>query len=231
LKVSWSAIISSPVALEVALAESISASRSTGGHNHRAIPFERFSSRPVSEVVLMDVWPLLRQDILTEAVASRIAVNLTGGPVRYRTAQISSAPDRLGRRTIYAPPHIAAGWIDRINAAEAANVNAGHFILACHAYAEVALSHPFADGNGRVARAMFQRAFARAGLLDAPLIPLGPLIYLNHKVVIAALVRLGTTGEWPPFLDVMARLTLKALAFTEHHLKSQLRPPRDIDSP
>ncbi len=94
------------------------------------------------------------------------------------------------------------------------------FILGCHAYAEVALSHPYTDGNGRLARALYQRAFAHAGLLNAPLIPLGPLLYLNHKTVIAVLVHLGTTGEWPPFLKVMARLTHKALAFTEHYMST-----------
>lgn len=178
----------------------------------------------------MDAWSALRDDVLTEAIASRMVASLTGEPVRYRFGHISSAADLHGRRTIYAPPDIAAGWIDRVNAAEAQG--ADPFILACHAYAEVALSHPYVDGNGRLARAMFQRAFARAGLLDAPLIPLGPLIYLNHKVVIAALVRLGTTGDWPPFLDVMARLTHKALAFTEHQLKAFAPPPlRDNDVP
>lgn len=178
----------------------------------------------------MDVWPGLKHDILTEAVASRIVVNLTGEPVRHRSGQISSAPDRFGGRTVYAPPDIAASWLDRVNAAE--TNGSDPFVLACHAYAEVALSHPYADGNGRLARAMFQRAFARAGLLDAPLIPLGPLIYLNHKIVIAALVRLGTTGDWSPYLEVMARLTHKALAFTEHHLKTCAQPvPRASQSP
>ncbi len=50
--------------------------------------------------------------------------------------------------------------------------------------------------------------------------------------MIAALVRLGTTGDWPPFLVVMERLTPKALAFTEHQLKAFAPPPsRDIDAP
>ncbi len=179
--------------------------------------------------MLTGVWSRLLGEPISNHLADEIVAALTGESARPRSGQIASAPDGFGRRTVYAPPDVAAGWIDRVNVAEAYHPEP--FILACHAYAEVALSHPFADGNGRVARAMFQRTFARAGLLDAPLIPLGPLIYLNHKVVIASLVRLGTTGEWPPFLDVMARLTLKALAFTEYHLKSHSLSPRDIDSP
>jgi len=173
---------------------------------------------------------MLTRAPITSELADQLVTALIGEPVRHRFGQITSAPDRFGRRTLYAPPDVATGWIDRVNAADAMGTDP--FILACHAYAEVALSHPYADGNGRLARALYQRAFARAGLLDAPLIPLGPLIYLNHKVVIAALVHLGTTGDWPPFMNVMARLTLKALAFTEHYMKSYAPPPpRDTSVP
>lgn len=214
--------------LERALADDL-ASRIATSPVMTPIPFFRFASRPPSELVLTGVWSRLLGEPISNNLADEIVAALTGESAGPRSGKVASAPDGFGRRTVYAPPDVAAGWVDRVNAAEANHPNP--FILASYTYAEVALSHPYADGNGRLARAMFQRAFARAGLLDAPLIPLGPLIYLNHKVVIAALVRLGTTGEWPPFLDVMERLTLKALAFTDHHLKSQLRPPRDIDSP
>lgn len=217
-------------ALEVALADALQRRAAAILTGPRPIPFGRFMDRPTSEPVLVDFWSRFENDQLALALADAIVAGLTGEPARRRSGPIASSPDRHGRRTVYAPPDIAAGWIDRVNATEA--TGADPFILACHAYAEVALSHPYADGNGRLARAMFQRAFARASLLDAPLIPLGPLIYLNHKMVIDVLVRLGTTGDWPPFLDVMARLTHKALAFTEHQLKSSAPPPpRDIDGP
>jgi hypothetical protein len=194
------------------------------------VPFNRFLVRPGSEAILSELWSTMAGGPTTDTLVEHLIAGLTGAPPDIRSGQITSAPDRSGRRTVYAPPDIAGGWIKRVNAAE---MTVGDpYILACHAYAEVALSHPYADGNGRLARAMFQRAFARAGLLEAPLIPLGPLIYLNHKVVIQALVRLGTTDDWAPFLALMARLTHTALDFAEHRLKRFARPSvHGIDGP
>lgn len=216
---------SGPLDLERRLAQVLIEVRPSGS----TLPFERFASRPVSEDVLLRNWRDLSGPICGD-LADRLVAGLTDAPARPRGFVAMSAVSRTGRRTVFASPGVASDWTLRVGEAEFATSDP--FKLACHAYAEVALSHPYADGNGRLARAMFQRAFIRAGLLDAPLIPLGPLIYLNHKVVIETLVRLGTTGDWLPFLDVMARLTHKAVAFTEHHLKSYARPsPRDIDGP
>lgn len=193
------------------------------GQRTGTVPFNRFLARPGSETILSEFWSTMAGGPATDTLVENLIAGLTGAPAGVRSGQITSAPDRSGTRTVYAPPDIAAGWIDRVNAAE---MTVGDpYILACHAYAEVALSHPYSDGNGRLARAMFQRAFGRAGLLEAPLIPLGPLIYLNHKLVIHVLVRLGTTGDWAPFLALMARLTHTALDFTEHRLKRFADPP------
>lgn len=210
--------------LERALAERLT----TTSPSTVSAPFHRFLERPASEVVLSGFWEVLGHQGLTDGLADSIVTGLTGVPCERRRGVMASRRDRRGRRTVYAPEDVATGWANRVREVDAANSNC--FVGACYAYANVALSHPYTDGNGRLARAMYQRAFARAGLLDAPLIPLGPLIYLNHKIVIAALVRLGTTGDWSPFLEVMVRLTHRALAFTEYHLKSHpQRPSRDID--
>lgn len=229
LNETWVRAGSAALPLERVLAAQLASCLPVASPGGSTIPFDRFQARPAGEPVLSAVWAKLCDDPLTDGFADALVEALSGETVRRRSERAVSAPDLSGCRTIYATSDEASGWIDRVNADE--SVRCDPFVVACHAYAEVALSHPYADGNGRLARALFQRAFARAGLLGAPLIPLGPLIYLNHKVLIAALVRLGTVGDWPPFLDVMARLTHKALAFTEHHLKSHSRPRRASEIP
>lgn len=199
--------------LERDLASALIAARPAGSR----IPFERFLNRPASEPALLSMWDELVGD-LNVTRADRVVSRLLGESLQGRKGGAVGAISRAGRQIVYPDPAYAAGWINRVAAEEQAIGDP--FACACHAYAEVALSHPYGDGNGRLARAMFQRALARAGLLHAPLIPLGPLIYLNHKSLIAVLVRLGTVGDWLPFLDVMAQLTTKALAFTEHRLKA-----------
>lgn len=178
-------------------------------------PFERFLTRPAVEPVLTRRWADLVGP-LDLHLASEIVGDLTGGLAQPRGVVAASAPNRDGVRTVYANAAHAQGWIDRIEAAE--GVTDAPFARACHAYAEVALSHPFADGNGRLARVMFQRSLARSGMLSGPLLPLGPLIYRHHRPMIQALVTLGLTGRWCPFMEMMDALCRAALTFTERAL-------------
>jgi hypothetical protein len=200
-----------PLELERLLAAEFIRLRPAGN----ATPFERFLTRPAVEPVLTRRWADLVGP-LDLHLASEIVGDLTGAPARPRGRFAASAPDRNGVRTVYAGLAHAEGWIDRIAAAE--GVTHDPFARACHAYAEVALSHPFADGNGRLARVLLQRSLARSGMLGGPLLPLGPLIYRHHRPVIQALVTLGTTGRWGPFMDLMDALCGAALTFTERAL-------------
>lgn len=177
-----------------------------------AIPFERFLSRPAYEPILERHWNAWLGPLKQE-VATALVGDLIGAQARHRVEIAVSATDINGFRTVYADFAHAGGWIDRIEEAEC--IGGRPFVLACHAYAEAALSHPFANGNGRLARALFQRSLARSGFLSGPSLPLGPLIYRYHRPVIQALLTVGTTADWAPFLSVMEDLCHRALNFTE----------------
>lgn len=191
-------------------------------------PLERFLARPAAETILARFWPEMTGK-LDRRLAERIVGALVGAPVLPRDEIARSVQNLSGRRTVYAPRGHANAWIDRINAAESDGWSP--FTLACHAYAETALSHPFADGNGRLARALFHRALARRGVVRAPLLPMGPLIYRHHRVVIAALVTLGTVGDWRPFYAVMSAICEDAVDFTERNLGNPSEAPNAAVGP
>lgn len=175
-------------------------------------PLMRFQSRPSSERVLDAHWMELAGSPISAALSDMLVADLTGFPARARGLVARSSLNRQGVRTVYVGPDIAMGWRDRVLAFEQSGPDP--MLSAAYAYAEVALCHPYADGNGRLARAIFHRGLAVAGVIGGPVVPLGPLIYANHRAVIAALVTLGVDRRWRPFLDVLNGLTIRAAAFS-----------------
>jgi hypothetical protein len=176
-------------------------------------PWSRFEERPASEAALARLWP--EPTSRSKAFAlDALAFALSPGCAR-RTAAIQVGPDSLGIRTLFPPPP-DAGWAQPILDAEQAL--AGPLARAAFAYGWTVLVHPYTDGNGRLARALFQVSMARSGLISAPVLPLGPLVYANHRSHDLALRRLGVTGDWQPLLEVLVGLTEKAAAYARRHL-------------
>lgn len=177
----------------------------------------RFAERPASEPTLLRLWPAMKGNTRYEDI-DELLTGLLGQPAVRRQHRSRTRLARDGTRSIFPPEAEARGWLSRIDAAESGATNA--LAQACFAYAQTVLSHPYTDGNGRLARAMYQRSLGRSGLLSGPLLPLGPLVYANHHVHDRALQHLGHTGDWDPFVTIMIGLTRKAAAFTRHtHLQ------------
>jgi hypothetical protein len=143
-----------------------------------------------------------------------LALALSPGSAR-RTGAIQVGPDSLGIRTLF-PASPDADWEQSILDAEQALD--GPLARAAFAYGWTVLVHPYQDGNGRLARALFQVSLARSGLISTPVLPLGPLVYANHRPHDLALRRLGVTGDWSPLLEVLVGLTEKAAAYARAHL-------------
>ena len=206
--------------LERLLAPQLQATFSKRGET--SIPFHLFDSRPAVEPVLIKAWPNFVATLSRPSITDLLS-NLLGEPAVERQGLHATLRCRDGTRSVFPAASDAAGWLDRVGAAEA---EGGHpFALACFAYAQTVLSHPYRDGNGRLARAMFQRSLGRSGLLGGPFLPLGPLVYANHRVHDRALQHLGSTGEWDPFVSVMLGLTRKAAAFSAWTLSGERSLP------
>ena len=178
----------------------------------------RFDDRPAAEPALRSVWP----DLMARtriADIDNLLTALLGETSVHRRHRSTTRYARDGTRSVFPPVDEAMGWLDRIDASERTETDP--FAQACFAYAQTVLSHPYQDGNGRLARAMYQRTLGRSGLLSGPLLPLGPLVYANHRIHDRALQHLGSTGDWDPFVAVMLGLTRKAAAFTAWTLSGE----------
>lgn len=171
----------------------------------------RFDDRPATEPALRSLWPKLMARTRIADVDKLLSA-LLGESSVHRQHRSTTRYARDGTRSVFPPVDEARGWLDRVDASERPGIDP--FAQACFAYAQAVLSHPYNDGNGSLARAMYQRSLGRSGFLSGPLLPLGPLVYSNHHVHDRALQHLGSTGDWAPFVAVMLGLTRKAAAFT-----------------
>jgi len=68
-------------------------------------------------------------------------------------------------------------------------------VLAAVVHAQFETIHPFADGNGRVGRALVHAVFHRAGLIDGGVIPLSTALRNDEKGYIAALTDYRYDGQ------------------------------------
>lgn len=181
----------------------------------------RFAQRPATELVLWRSWPAMMGHTRYEDI-DVLMTGLLGEVAVRRRHRSTTRLARDGTRSIFPPEAEAHGWLSRIDKAESSDGNP--LSQACFAYAQTVLNHPYTDGNGRLARAMFQRSLGRSGVLSGPFLPLGPLVYSNHQAHDRALQHLGHTGDWGPFVTIMVALTGKASAFTKHIHSQKSRP-------
>lgn len=179
-------------------------------------PYQRFLGRAPAEPIIRSRWSQLISPSLNEDQCGELATALGGPGTVFRQGMVGSGRDLSGRRSVYPRPAVAHGWLTRIKQHESEAISP--LARSFYAYAETAISHPLNDGNGRLARAMLYRALGAEGILSAPLLPLGPLIYANTSQVIEGVVRLGTQGDWAPLAGVLEGLIRKAAAFSEWSL-------------
>lgn len=182
----------------------------------------RFDDRPATEPALRPLWPKLMGHTRIADIDNLLNA-LLGETSVHRQHRSTTRYAHDGTRSVFPPVHEARGWLGRIDASEGSETDP--LAQACFAYAQTVLSHPYQDGNGRLARAMYQRSLGRSGLLSGPLLPLGPLVYANHRVHDRALQHLGSAGDWSPFVAVMLGLTRKAAAFTAWTLSGERSLP------
>jgi hypothetical protein len=176
-------------------------------------PYYRFGLRPPAEPAVFSLYPRFHDWALNEDAITNLASCLVGQSVMVRKAGMRTTLAREGATATFPEPWEIAGWRERLLSAP--GLITDPFLLACYVYAELVLSHPLTDGNGRAGRALFQGALVRALRLSAPCLPLGVSSYLNRAEHRLVLIRLGSGGRWEPFIASMKAMVSCALSLSE----------------
>lgn len=139
---------------------------------------------------------------MREVVIDALATALAGSAAAKRTGAACTTPDASGQIVQFPDVPRISGWAERIRRPQTLGL---HPILAAsYVFAEIMLSHPYKDGNGRVARALFQATLGACGVIDAPTLPIGPIFHANFHNANGALRELSETGNWSDFAETMS---------------------------
>lgn len=156
----------------------------------------RFETRPSVEAAIIDryadlLWPPDEQNLLT------LASGLIGGEATYRQGSAFMTRSLGSVQVEFPKPDESRRFIQRLEKFE---LNGScQLCAALGIYAQVVLSHPLVDGNGRLGRALALIFLMRAKVLHAPWIPLGPYFYQHASIVFGSLQALSLTGDYQSF--------------------------------
>jgi len=84
---------------------------------------------------------------------------------------------------------------------------------AIYCYAQVALSHPLVEGNGRLARAVLACALGHSGILNEPWLPMTAAFYRNAPAIVEALHYFN--HDLPKAQSVFAHVILESIHLSE----------------
>lgn len=179
--------------------------------------------RPAIEPIVCSFWSDLIGLRFDPAKAARIVSALTGGEGSIREGEAKGRSG--GKELVFEDPRTAASWLSKLklNAfGQEARLTSPVF-----SFAQVIMSHPFKDGNGRFARAMMHAALGRSIGLGRPVVALTPAIYRHAERIRLALSALNQSGDWNPvfkaFNDVLsdAITTTRALIELERNAEQR----------
>lgn len=181
-----------PVGLEIKLARKLNSKNIAffeqngkylyADHDGNPAPFNKFESRVPSELGAHYAWT---QNSTGNDAASILRLNqiLTNSKdSRLRTGDIFTTCDIHGVRLKYLQYDSLEIELDRFFQNQRFGFNPTHqFIISISKFVRFLAIHPFADGNGRVSRVLFQVWLHSAGLLKMPMLPLGPIMSVRSR--------------------------------------------------
>lgn len=157
--------------------------------------------RPPSEVAARRLWdrfavgPLHPPDLLT-------AATLLGGTASFRTRAAQTTRFASGHKLEYLATERVPGRVARLCRAAGEREPKLHPLLhATGIFFETLLIHPLPDGNGRLARLLFQASLHRTLGLKAPVFPLGPACAANRPALMSAYFAWYFDRDAQPLVD------------------------------
>ncbi|TMJ18859.1 MAG: hypothetical protein E6G92_03260 [Alphaproteobacteria bacterium] len=148
--------------------------------------------RPAMEPIASTYWGRFGVLDVDASTALKMASALAGRPLVYRKGP---AIGQSATGDVHFGPLVSVDdWLQNMQrVARTPELLPG---LPVYCFANTIMTHPFSDGNGRVARVMVHAALARNLGLDSPKIALAPAFYRRGEALASALNTLNEHGDW-----------------------------------
>ena len=156
-----------------------------------------------------------------------LSYDLAKRPGRWRAGAIFVRSEPSGERVYEGPDvELVPGLIDELAASLNAASDIPAVVRAAMAHLNLVMIHPYADGNGRMARCLQSLVLAREGILAPQFCSIEEYLGRNTQAYYAVLAQVGA-GAWHPERDALPWVRF---CLTAHYRQAQtlLRRTREI---
>lgn len=162
--------------------------------------------RPAIEVGILSYWEhLINADANIEVINKMVNI-MVGHPVSISKWAMTIKSGK--GRVVFESPEYSQNWISDIYNARKSGMPL--HLLAIFAYTRTILAHPFSDGNGRLARAIFQIFMSESVGWKVPGIALAPATYKHIPLLQRSLKEVGTTNNWNSIAFTLKKIVVDA---------------------
>jgi Fic/DOC family len=186
-----------PIGLEIKLSQKIHSENAAffeqngkylyADHDGHPPPFDKFENRVPSELGAHFAWAQNATGYDSASILRLGQILTNSKECQLRTRDIFTTPDIHGTRLKYLEYDSLSIEIDSFFQNQHRVYSSTYNLLICISKFIYFLAiHPLTDGNGRVSRILFQMWLRSAGLINMPLLPLGPIMHVrSHEFVMA----------------------------------------------
>ena len=181
---------------------------------HRPPSLEIYLTRSCVEPIVYSSWPRFVSWDISPAWALDTTGMLIGRRATARSTQLQDAAFGELPSMVFAPVSEASNWLDAILQLRERG-DLGAIQEALIVYALVLIYHPMADGNGRLARALFHGSLCHRLGMDAPFLAVAPVIRSTAFHHMKVLRELSHSHDWDDYLNKFHDFVDLALAVQE----------------
>jgi len=154
--------------------------------------------RPCAEPVLLSFWERFEQLTLTDECALNLVGLLCGSRQEPRSARVVGVAPDGGRFAFKERPD--SNWLHQVLTIS----RDGTFEAAAEVARLVLWNHPFTDGNGRLARALFYLPLIQGGAINKPCLGLNGAFDVSRDALALAFRRSIASGNRDVWCDAVA---------------------------